>query len=296
MSGSVIAQGSTSFNYRGYNRVSKQIVTNQPAGTQWQLVHEGVWNNIVSLAGNFYNKGARCTVELKGGVCRLTSLWGSDPGDSPEDASNPAAAETPQDRFELTWEPEQISVFNLPQVIREAEKFVSVMAVDPVTGKPGVLTNDGAAAYKYVLETAARNGSPNPIDTVSNPVADFIWRNYLSKGVEYWEGARPIVRRIREYSLTYDINKPTSQVQMTTPVYSRAKLIQTFAIPANFANQIPLDPTNLPPHNTDNQKAYIWGWRFRSYSYGYDVGTRKVVESSEWDFAEWCRGLYTIIE
>lgn len=294
MSGSVIAQGSTSFNYRGYNRVSKQIVTNQPSGTQWQLVHEGVWNNIVSLAGNFYNKGARCTVELKGGVCRLTSLWGSDPGDSPEDAPNPATAETPQDRFELTWEPEQISIFNLPQVIREAEGFQSSKVTGSATTSGAVY--NGPARYKYLLETAAKNGEDNPLDADVFPVADYIWKNYLSKGVESWEGVRPVVRRIREYSLTYDINKPTSQVQTTTPVYSRAKLIQTFAIPANFANQIPLDPTGLPAHQPAFQKAYIWGWRFRSYSYGYDVGTRKVVESSEWDFAEWSRGLYTVIE
>lgn len=291
---SAVIQNTGAFSLTGWQRVGRRVVTNQPTGAQWEFLYEGTKANLVPLADNLADKGARITLEIKPGKSTLSALWGYDPGENPETGS-PATGETPSDRFELAWEPEQISIFSLPKVIAEAKTFDGVS----VAGSTNTTTTNstGAAAYKFLLETAAKNGESNPLvpsgisDQKSYPVASEIWDNYLTKGVFHWEGARPVVRRIREYSLTYDITRPTSTVTMTTPVYTRAKLIQEFGIPLNFANRIPLDPTDDKPGQNE-----IFGWRFRSFHYGYDVGTRKVSESSEWDFASWSRGLYTIHE
>lgn len=294
---SAVIQNTGAFSLTGWQRVGRRVVTNQPTGAQWEFLYEGTKANLVPLADNLADKGARITLEIKPGKSTLSALWGYDPGESPETGA-PATGETPSDRFELAWEPHQINIFSLPKVIAEAKTFSGLSA--PTPGGTST-TSTGAAAYKYVLENAAKNGEPFPFGPVTGadsttilynyPTAQYIWENYLAKGVYHWDGSRPVVRRIREYSLTYDITRPTSTVTMTTPVYTRAKLIQEFGIPLNFANRIPLDPTDDKPGQNE-----IFGWRFRSFHYGYDVGTRKVSESSEWEFASWSRGLYTIHE
>lgn len=291
---STVIQNNAWFSLHGWQRVGRRVVTNQPTGAQWEYIYEGTKANLIPLADNLADKGARITLEIRAGKSSLVALWGFDPGETPEDGTSPSAnGEQPVDRFELVWEPEQISIFSLPKVIAEAKTFAGISTV----GSTNTTTTNstGAAAYKYLLETAAKNGESNPLvpSGISNqqtyPMASYIWDNYLTKGVFHWEGARPVVRRIREYSQTYDLVTPQSQVVMTTPVYTRDALIREFQITGNFANRIPLDPTD--DTRPDNE---IYGWRFRSYSVGYDVGTRKVNETSEWDFASWSRGLYTI--
>lgn len=275
-----LGHGSVSFNLRGYTLVSRRVVSNQPGGTQWELLHEGLSSNLTGLSNNFFNKGARVTLDKHGGKCTLSSLWGADPGDTPEDAANPTDGEIPQERWEIIWEAEQVPIFNLPKVITEAEAYVASAS-----------SISGAAQYKHKLEQAANNGEANPLDSDAFPIAGYIWDNYLAKGVTSWDGFRPVARRVREYSKTLDDNTTREQVRRTSPVYTRAKLISTFDPPANAQSEIPTDPTDIPV-----PKGCIWGWRKRTFSYGYDTGTRKVNESVEFDFAGWSRGLYDIIE
>lgn len=289
-----IIQQDNAFAYRGWARVGRRFITNNPNGVQWEYIYEGTQANLLPLATNLSLKGARVTLELNAGKSTLSALWGFNPGDNPEDGSTaPNTGEQPVDRFELTKEPEQISIFSLPKVIAEAKTFQG--SPPSSSSSKTTTTSTGAAAYKYILETAAKNGESMPLipsgisDYPLYPMAGYIWENYLTKGVTHWDGWRPVVRRTREYSLTYDLNTPTDKVSMTTPVYTRDKLISEFGIPPNFANRIPLDPTD--DHPGDNE---IFGWRFRSFHYGYDIGTRKVSESSEWDFASWSIGLYEI--
>ena len=269
---SATIQNSALFSLRGWQRVARRIVSATPTGAQWEYLYEGTKLNLPPLAVDLANKGARITMELKAGKSTLSALWGADPGENPEDTTG-TNGEEPVDRYDIANEPVQYSIFNHPLVAKEAATYVST------------------AQYKADLENAAKDGAVFPLDKGNFPVAYALFNNYLTRGIDYWEGWRPVIRKTRTYSENYNQLTTPEKVSPTTRVWTRAALIREFNIPESFQSRIPDDPdptaSPLPPLS-------VWGWRMKSYNVGYTTQTFKVEESAEWDFAAWSADLYQI--
>ena len=267
-----VFQNDSAFSLTGYQRISRRLVSNLPTGVQWEFLYEGTIANLPSLAANLAAKGARVTMELKPGKSTLSALWGFDPGETPE--SSPATTETPVERYELIYEQVQYSVFNHPKVNAEAERYGSV------------------SEYKALIENAVKNGDPNPLDSGVYPISEILIVGFLARGIDYWDGFRPVIRRTRSFSQTYELNTTPERVSATVKVWTRSALISAFSIPTAFQNRIPEDPspTDMPlPANS------VWGWRIKSFSAGYTDKERKWEESAEWDFAAWNTSLYEVV-
>lgn len=268
-----VIQNNAPFSLTGWQRVARRLVTNQPTGAQWEYVYEGTKANLLPLAENLDAKGARITLELRPGKSTLTALWGFDPGSSPE-TGDPSTGETPAQNWEINAEPVQYSVFNLPSVAKEAEKYVTV------------------AQYKADLENAVKNGEAFPFSQTEYPKAYTLFTCYLSRGIEYWEGYRPVIRRNLSYSSTYNNRTTPERVSPTTKVYTRDALIRIFSVPATFQPRIPLEPD---PAVMPLPRLSAWGWRQRTSTAGYSQMQRKWEEVSEWDFAAWPTDLYEVV-
>lgn len=276
MSTSTLAQGSDSFNYRGWQLVRRQVTSQSPAGTQYEIVYEGIATNIEALANTMRARGAKVSYDVGAGKCTLRALFAYDPGTFGSDptSGDPSSSEVPTETYELTYDEIEYSIFAHPFAVAESKKYVS------------------ASQYKAYLEGAIRDGKDFPLDSGKYPFAKYMWENYLTRGVDAWKSHRPVITWNRSYTIAYDQRATPNKIAYTSNVYTRAKLISLFGFDANFAVRVPADPlaTEIPlPDKT------VWGWRWSGYHFGYDRQTARMTESFQFQFNAWSTGLYSII-
>lgn len=258
-------QGDSSFISSGYVAVSSGWVRDPQSGVRFEQRYEGTAAGIGALALTLVSQGASVRYDDTGpGKKTLVASWGRDPNE-------PESAEVPTDRWELELAPYQIAIWRHPDVVRESLGLSGGQSFD-----------NGPSGYRRKLLDAVAEGGQCPFTT---PVALQVF-DLLTKGTEYWETQRPIIRRQRTYTPSYTdraILTPTSLV------YSRSSLISTFSPPAIFQGQIPVDPTEETPTRTQ------WGWRLTQRSCAYTGSLGKFEESTSWEGAYWETALYTFL-
>lgn len=273
---STLAQGSTSFNYRGWNLVRRQITSQSQQGFQYEILYEGLSRNIIGLADSLLAKGAKVTVDVGAGRSSLRALFAYDPGTFADDptSGDPSANEQPTENYELNYEPTQVTIFNHPFAIAEAKKYVN------------------ASQYKADLEGAAKDGKDFPLDPNQFPFAVYMWENYLTRGIEFWESHRPVITLNRSYTIAYNDRVTPNKIAYTSNVYSRSGLINIFGFSTTFALRVPNDPAanELPLPD-----KCVWGWRWAGYHFGYDRQTSRMTESYQFQFGAWSTGLYNLV-
>jgi hypothetical protein len=176
------------------------------------------------------------------------------------------------DRWEIDTEWEQRSLFALPQADAEMSAYSNAGST-------------GRAAYKKMIEDAVSNGD-NALSVTEGayPYAYVIFR-LMSRGVEAYEVRRPVIRRRRTVALQWATPITLDQNEN---VYTTAKLITTFAIPALVQLQLPANPAVTPID-------CAWAWKTRTQASSSVPALNKTEEQTEWVFAAWPTKYYTLI-
>jgi hypothetical protein len=258
------------------------IFTGDPRAVRWQgrwtfdpatgdtLEHS--WSGpkaaIFALYGAFRRSRIAARVEHRGPVYTLQANIGALQND----------AETPQDEWEIDHEMVQTSLFNVPEVTQEAQRWVAEVNSSPGPQPAGVVPT--VAMYRRLLEDAVRKGEPNPLPSQFWPIASLVYLE-LSRGNEATELDRIILRRIRHFSPQYP---ERAKLTRLPNVYSTLALIETFSVPKLIQDQLPATP---PPGDTP--KNTFWGWKVRRDRSVVIPRMNKIREEKEWVFAAWAR-------
>jgi len=270
-------QGIPNPNNFEYIEVSRQF-NNSGAGTGpvWTFLYRGSKDALRLASVQWVNSGAKVTINEDGPYSEATVVYAgesTDPGDPINTAYTPAAGqEAPDIRYEFRTDYLDQSIFALPQVIAEANTFAN----------PSV--------YKFIIETAVKNGEALPGPPESNintfPIAQHVWRK-LTRGEDSYPVARVGLTRIATFSGNNGLPQVPSGVP---PVYSSFSFVQAFNLFA-IQSMLPVPPAD--PAQTPIGTA--WGWKQTNYSTSLVVKTNQVEQVISWTFAPWDLLIYPFI-
>jgi hypothetical protein len=177
-------------------------------------------------------------------------------------------SETPLDKWSVSYEWPQISIFNLPQAAKEADSYID------------------RAQYRLDIEEAVKNGVECPLDPGNFPFAHHLHR-MLSRGTEAYEVRRPLLKRSRTFSTAYATRALLTPLEY---VYKTSVMDDWFGVPAVIMAQLPADPgTNMTPAGT------TWGWRVKGDESDTIPFLNRIEEVKTWIFAAWDTDLHTIV-
>lgn len=172
------------------------------------------------------------------------------------------------DRYEITTEAQDKSIFEIPDIIADADTYDAGIA-------------NGADTYREIAEECARKKRATPTSTVPGFGARFerIVRN-LRAGVTGFQIDFLTLRRFRQIEQSYGYASGRMNLKDGLSIYTTAQL----NLPASVAFQIPDAPTNP---GTD----YLWGWRVRGQRVELQGNT--VEQVVELVFAPWTLAAYS---
>lgn len=237
--------------------VRTRRIIDSAAGNAWEQEWAGSMSGIASLAESLLAAGARIRDESSNGVGRLVAIYSADPNDP--------SSEEAVDRYEFEMEPVQVSIFNHPAVALESDRYES------------------ASKYKTDIEEAVSAGTTLTLDETEYPYAHEVFR-LLSRGVESYELKRPVLSRVRTFSPSFSGRVVLSAIET---VYTTSALVREFGLPASVANQLPVDPPEVPA-------GTVWAWKLRGDRSTYVPAQNRVEETRDWVFAAWSTLLYTV--
>ena len=254
----------------GSQYISGPIVfTSDPQfGAVWQLSFEGPRDAIRVASLDWQAAGGRVQIEEDGPISRAqVTLSGAR---NASDPTQPISSEQPTERWELRSDRVEVSLWDLPNVYDEAQRYTA-------------LFGDGATPtlYKTQIEEAAANGTALPFSTTLFPVAGQLLRA-LSRGTDSFPTTRINLVRQRSFTTSYGSPIPSNVIP---PVYSTNSLVQAFAIPATVANALPANPSQKPTGTE-------WGWLVMDDAYSYVPKLNLVEQTTSWAFAAWDTGIY----
>lgn len=232
---------------------------------------EGSGSALLSLGNAFSQAGARATLSTDNGKSVLNAIFGGQIGTPDGQAVGSAAAgaeQAPIDRYTVSSEFADVSVFNNPYVIAESITYIST------------------AQYKKDIETAVNDGTTLTLSTVNFPFAHIIYR-LLSRGGDAYQVRRPTLKRTRSMPV-YSAQRMT--IGEIDPVLSTAALIALMGIPVAIQSMLPVQ-ASLPTPPADT----AWAWKLRSDTSDYVLAANKIEETKEWVFAAWHTLLYTYV-
>lgn len=255
--------GSTQFGADGNLCLANVQQTNDPnaSGRAWDYTYVGTESSINALASSLTSQGVRFRTASAGGEFSLTATYtGLDRDQDP-------SAETPTDSYGLDTEGVNVSIFAHPRATAEAASYIS------------------PAQYKKDIEDALAEGAVNPISETTYPFSATIYRA-LSRGQEYFELRRPILRRTRTFSARY---ADRADVEARQVAWRTSTLITAFALPADVSARLPADPDA-----TDTPVGTVWVWRLTLDSSEYNIAQRQWTESKVWVFEAVDPNFYTV--
>jgi len=161
---------------------------NNGSGRVIQLVFRGDKNTLRIASAQWVALGAKYSIREDGPYSEATVTIGGnsfDPGLPIQDQTTPQVGELADIRYEFRTDYLDVSVFALPAVDKEANS----------TGNP--------ALYRYIIETAIKNGERLPGIQESNistlPLAQKVWQ-MLYRGQDTFPTARVSLTRIATFS------------------------------------------------------------------------------------------------
>jgi hypothetical protein len=170
-----------------------------------------------------------------------------------------------------------VSVFALPAVDKEANS----------TGNP--------ALYRYVIETAIKNGEKLPGIQESNistfPLAAKVWQ-MLYRGQDTFPTARVSLTRIATFSGNQGLPQVPNGIP---PVYSPAAFVFSWNLPNSVSRMLPPVPIDSATGQAQAPVGTAWGWKQTNYSTSLITKTNQVEQVIAWTFAPYDTLVYPFI-
>lgn len=243
------------------------VFTSDPqVGAVWQLSFEGPRDAIRIASLDWQASGGRVQIEEDGPISRAqVTLSGAR---NASDPTQPITSEQPTDRWELRSDRVEVSLFDLPNVVAEAERY----AASP---------NQSRAGYRKTIEDNVANGEALSINATEYPLALQVYYR-LTRGQDSFPTTRINLVRQRSFTTAYPPPIPANPIP---PVYSTTSLVNAFAIPSAVANALPPNPAQKPIGTE-------WGWLVMDDAYSYVPKNNLVEQTTSWAFAAWDTGIY----
>jgi hypothetical protein len=253
---------------------------NNGSGRVVQLVFRGDNNTLRIASAQWVALGAKYTIREDGPYSEATVTIGGntfDPGVPIQDQTTPEPGEFADIRYEFRTDYLDVSVFALPAVDKEANS----------TGNP--------ALYRYIIETAIKNGERLPGIQESNistlPLAQKVWQ-MLYRGQDTFPTARVSLTRIATFSGNLGLPQVPNGIP---PVYSPAGFAFSWNLPNSVSRMLPPIPIDQATGQVLAPVGTTWGWKQTNYSTSLITKTNQVEQVIAWTFAPYDTLVYPFI-
>ena len=253
---------------------------NNGNGRVIQLVFRGDKNTLRIASAQWVALGAKYSIREDGPYSEATVTIGGntfDPGVPIQDQTVPEPGEFADLRYEFRTDYLDVSVFALPAVDKEANS----------TGN--------AALYRYIIETAVKNGEKLPGIQESNistfPLAPKVWQ-MLYRGQDTFPTARVSLTRIATFSGNLGLPQIPSGIP---PVYSPAAFVFSWNLPNSVSRMLPPVPIDSATGQAQAPAGTTWGWKQTNYSTSLIAKTNQVEQVIAWTFAPYDTLVYPFI-
>lgn len=250
---------------------------NNGTGRVVQLVFRGSKDALRIASAQWVALGAKYTIREDGPYSEATVIIGGnsfDPGVPISEQTVPQVGELADIRYEFRTDYIDQSIFALPAVAREA-------------------TNSGnPSAYKFIIETAVKNGEPLPSIQESNistfPLAQRVWAK-LSRGEDSFPVARVSLTRIATWSGNLGLPQTPNGIP---PVYRPFSFITAWSLPFSVSSMLPSIPVDFATGQIQAPAGTEWGWKQTNYSTNLITKTNQVEQVISWTFAPYDLDIY----
>lgn len=216
------------------------------------VTYKGARNAIFDVGNDLQAQGVSYQCSQDGPVYSLRARLGTNIG-----------VDTPPDRYEISTEAQDKSIFEHPSAIQAANEYDSA------------LTSDGAETWREVAEKAV---SERVSGATSGVIGSVI--RHLRTGVTGWQVDFIVLRRFRQVSLEYAQAAGKITLDDGQYIYTTAQL----ALPETVY-------FNLPTTPSDPSDDYSWGWRKRGQR--VEIVGNFAEQTVELVFAPWSTFLYS---
>lgn len=253
---------------------------NNGSGRVVQLVFRGDKDTLRIASAQWVALGAKYSIREDGPYSEATVTIGGtsfDPGLPIQDQTVPQVGELADIRYEFRTDYLDVSVFALPAVDKEANS----------TGNP--------ALYRYIIETAIKNGERLPGIQESNistlPLAQKVWQ-MLYRGQDTFPTARVSLTRIATFSGNLGLPQVPNGIP---PVYTRESFAIAWNLPFSVVSMLPPTPIDSATGQVVAPVGTAWGWKQTNYSTSLITKTNQVEQVIAWTFAPYDTLVYPFI-
>lgn len=253
---------------------------NNGSGRVVQLVFRGDKDTLRIASAQWVALGAKYSIREDGPYSEATVTIGGtsfDPGLPIQDQTAPQVGELADIRYEFRTDYLDVSVFALPAVDKEANS----------TGNP--------ALYRYIIETAIKNGERLPGIQESNistlPLAQKVWQ-MLYRGQDTFPTARVSLTRIATFSGNLGLPQVPNGIP---PVYTRESFTIAWNLPFSVVSMLPPTPIDSTTGQVVAPVGTAWGWKQTNYSTSLITKTNQVEQVIAWTFAPYDTLVYPFI-
>jgi hypothetical protein len=271
-----IQQGPELAAFPGYIEVSRSY-DNNGTGRVVQLVFRGPKDVLRIASAQWVSIGAKYTIREDGPYSEATVTIGGnsfDPGTAIYDQSAPIVGEVADIRYEFRTDYVDQSIFALPAVAREAS------------------TVSNPSTYKFLIETAVKNGEPLPSPPQSNistfPLAQRVWAK-LARGEDSFPVARISLTRIATWSGNLGLPQIPNGIP---PVYYPVSFGIAWQLPSSVLQMLPAVPVDPATGQVQAPSGTAWGWKQTNYSTNLITKTNQVEQVISWTFAPYDLDIY----
>ncbi len=250
---------------------------NNGSGRVIQLVFRGDKDTLRIASAQWVALGAKYSIKEDGPYSEATVTIGGnsfDPGLPIQDQSVPQVGELADIRYEFRTDYLDVSVFALPAVDKEANS----------TGNP--------ALYRYIIETAIKNGERLPGIQESNistlPLAQKVWQ-MLYRGQDTFPTARVSLTRIATFSGNLGLPQVPNGIP---PVYTRESFALAWNLPFSVTSMLPPTPIDQTTGQVLAPVGTAWGWKQTNFSTSLITKTNQVEQVIAWTFAPYDTLIY----
>ncbi len=250
---------------------------NNGSGRVIQLVFRGDKDTLRIASAQWVALGAKYSIKEDGPYSEATVTIGGnsfDPGLPVEDQAAPQVGEIADIRYEFRTDYLDVSVFALPAVDKEANS----------TGNP--------ALYRYIIETAIKNGERLPGIQESNistlPLAQKVWQ-MLYRGQDTFPTARVSLTRIATFSGNLGLPQVPNGIP---PVYTRESFALAWNLPFSVTSMLPPTPIDQTTGQVLAPVGTAWGWKQTNFSTSLITKTNQVEQVIAWTFAPYDTLIY----
>lgn len=250
---------------------------NNGTGRVIQLVFRGSKDALRIASAQWVALGAKYSIREDGPYSEATVTIGGnsfDPGTPIDQQSAPLVGEVADIRYEFRTDYVDQSIFALPAVAKEAT----------ASGNP--------SAYKFIIETAVKNGEALPSIQESNistfPLAQRVWAK-LARGEESFPVARISLTRIATWSGNLGLPQIPNGIP---PVYYPVSFGIAWQLPNSVLSMLPAVPVDPATGQVQAPSGTAWGWKQTNYSTNLITKTNQVEQVISWTFAPYDLDIY----